>query len=70
MRFVHQGRSQVQQLPHQPWGGTGAWPLVAHVARTNGSSETLDSSSNTIGAFWRRALFFLCGQRRLIQRSA
>src|SRR5437870_10930036 len=38
---------------------TGVWPLGAQVARTDGSSDTPDSSSNTISAFWRRALFYL-----------
>jgi hypothetical protein len=38
-------------------GSTGVWPLGAQVARTEGSSDTPDSSSNTISAFWRRALF-------------
>src|SRR6266568_2490623 len=39
------------------WCSTGVWPLGAQVARTGGSSETPDSSSNTISAFWRRPLF-------------
>jgi hypothetical protein len=38
------------------WRNTGVWPLGAQVARTEGSSETPDSSSKTISAFWRFAL--------------
>jgi hypothetical protein len=38
------------------WFRTGVWPRGAQVARTDGSSDTPDSSSNTINAFWRRAL--------------
>ena len=39
------------------WRSTGVFPLGAHVARTDGSREKPDSSWNTIGACWRRALF-------------
>src|SRR5438105_2860509 len=41
------------------WRNTGVCPLGAQVALTDGSSETPDSSSNTINAFWRLALFQL-----------
>jgi hypothetical protein len=41
------------------WRNTGVCPLGAQVARTEGSNDTPDSSSNTISAFWRRALFQL-----------
>jgi hypothetical protein len=36
---------------------TGVWPLGAQVALTDGNKDTPDSSSNTISAFWQRALF-------------
>src|SRR5262249_36825016 len=39
------------------WCSTGVQPLGAHVARTDGSSETPDSSSNMIRAFGRCAVF-------------
>jgi hypothetical protein len=41
------------------WRNTGVWPLGAYVARTEGSSDTPDSSSNTISAFWRLGLFLI-----------
>jgi hypothetical protein len=41
------------------WRSTGACPLGADVARTDGSRDTPDSSSKTISAFWRFALFQL-----------
>ncbi len=42
---------------HAKWRrSTGVWPLGAQVARTEGSSDTPDSSSNISSAFWRLAL--------------
>jgi hypothetical protein len=37
------------------WRSTGV-PRGAQVARTDGSNDTPDSSSNTISAFWRLAV--------------
>ena len=39
------------------WCSTGVCPLGAQVARTEGSNDTPVSSSKTINAFWRLALF-------------
>ncbi len=41
------------------WRRPGVCPRGAHVARTDGSNDTPDSLSNTIGAFWHRAVFQL-----------
>src|SRR5437016_12871087 len=55
--FVRQGTSQRQPFPGEAMVKHGCWPLGAQVARTDGSSDTPDPSSNTISAFWRCALF-------------
>jgi hypothetical protein len=49
-----------------------SWRALHHVSRktietTDGSSDTPDSSSNMINAFWRHA-GFSCGQRCWTQR--
>src|SRR5207244_5940920 len=41
------------------WWSTGVWPLGAQVARTDGSKETPESSSNTISACWAVRFFQL-----------
>ncbi len=46
-----------QRFHPKRWRSTGVCPLGAQVARTDGNRETPDSSSNTISACWRRALF-------------
>jgi len=70
IRFVGQCAGERQPFPieavAQHWRATGAG---AQVARTEGSSETPDSSSKTINRVLAPCPFFNCGQRRLPQRS-
>ena len=64
--FVGQAPATDSRFQTNRWRSTGVRPLAAQVARTDGSSETPDSSSKTISACWRRAVFSR-GQRWLTQ---
>jgi hypothetical protein len=51
IRLVASAPASDSRFQLNGWCSTGVWPRGAHVARTEGSSETPDSSSKMISAF-------------------